>query len=288
MTSLGRAIVRRIETFEGLDKPAKPIAEVVGQATASTPVKNALSGTWLGHPLHPMLTDLPIGAWVMASALDVVGGKGGARYSRRLVGLGGLAALPTAAAGLSDWSDTYGADQRVGLVHALGNVSGVALQTLSFLARRRGRRFSGMALSATGVGTMFASAYLGGHLSYNRGVGVSHTAFEEAGSDWTDVAALSEVEKEGQPVRVSAGEIPVVLVRQGEQVCALSATCVHAGGPLDEGEVVEGSIRCPWHGSIFRLDDGKALRGPAATAQPSWDVRTDGERVQVRTRSAVG
>ncbi|MGH9075635.1 MAG: Rieske (2Fe-2S) protein, partial [Acidimicrobiales bacterium] len=161
-------------------------------------------------------------------------------------------------------------------------VFGVVLQTYSYLARRRGRRLTGMALSTAAVGTMLGSAYLGGHLSFNRGVGVSHTAFEEPVAEWTDVAATGEVGKDGRPLRVSAGGVPVVLVRRGEDVCALSATCVHAGGPLDEGEVLDGSIRCPWHGSIFRLTDGKALRGPAATAQPVWEVRTDGGRVQVR------
>lgn len=285
MATLGQTIVRRIEAMGGLDKLAQPLAAKVKEATRPTAVKNALSGTWLGHPLHPMLTDLPIGAWVMSWVLDVLGGKRGARAARRLVGLGVLAALPTAAAGLSDWSDTYGADQRVGLVHAVGNVSGVVLQTCSYLARRRGRRFSGMAISTAAVGTMLGSAYLGGHLSFNRGVGVSHTAFEEPVTDWTDVAATEEVGKDGRPMRVSAKGVPVVLVRRGEEVCALSATCVHAGGPLDEGEILDGSIRCPWHGSIFRLTDGKALRGPAATTQPVWEVRTEGGRVQVRARA---
>ncbi|MGH9072331.1 MAG: Rieske (2Fe-2S) protein, partial [Acidimicrobiales bacterium] len=133
------------------------------------------------------------------------------------------------------------------------------------------------------LGIMTAAGYLGGHLSFNRGVGVNHTAFEEAVAEWTDVAALAELASD-KPVRVVAGGVPVVLVRQGgEQVYALSATCVHAGGPLDEGEVVDGCLRCPWHASAFRLSDGKVMRGPAPIDQPAWEVRVEGERVQVRT-----
>jgi nitrite reductase/ring-hydroxylating ferredoxin subunit/uncharacterized membrane protein len=285
MVAVGQSIVRRIEAMEGLDEVAGTLAKKVGELTHETSVKNALSGTWLGHPVHPMLTDLPIGAWTMAAALDVLGGRRGASSARRLVGLGVLAAIPTAAAGASDWSDTYGPDQRVGLVHAAGNTAGVVLQTMSFLARRKGKRFSGMALSSLGLGAMLASAYLGGHLSFNRGVGVSHTAFEEPVTEWTDVAAEDDVAAEAQPLRVSANGVPVVLVRCADGIHALSATCVHAGGPLDEGEVVDCTIRCPWHGSVFQLADGAALRGPAATTQPAWDVRVEEGRIQVRASS---
>ncbi|MGH3177668.1 MAG: Rieske (2Fe-2S) protein, partial [Streptosporangiaceae bacterium] len=111
--------------------------------------------------------------------------------------------------------------------------------------------------------------------------GVNHTAFQESVADWTRVALLSELAPD-KLVRVMAGGVPVLLVRRGEQVRALSATCVHAGGPLDEGELADGCVRCPWHGSIFRLADGTAVRGPAATGQPTWQVRIEGEQVQVR------
>lgn len=274
-------LVRRIERADDLDAAAGPVASWVKKWTRTTAAKNALSGTWLGHPLHPLLTDVPIGAWVMASALDLFGGRKGARSARRLVGLGVLAAVPTAAAGLSDWSDTYGPDQRVGLVHGAGVVGATALQAMSCMARRRGHRLSGMALSALGLGVVTGSAYLGGHLSYNKGIGVSHTAFQEPTTEWTDVAPLADLHDE-TPMRVDAKGVPVVLVRQHEDVFALSATCVHAGGPLDEGKLENGTLACPWHNSIFRVSDGKALRGPAAISQPVWDVRVEDGRIQVR------
>lgn len=278
-------LIEKIEGTDALDRLAEPLAKTAGRLTKPTPVKNALSGTGLGHPLHPLLTDLPIGTWVAAAALDLFGGRAGRRSARRLVGLGVLSALPTAAAGWSDWSDTYGPDQRVGVVHALGNGTAVLLQTVSYLARRRGRTGRARLYSLAGLGAMGVAAYLGGHLSFARGIGVNHTAFEEAVEEWTDVAAIGELAP-GKPARASANGTPVVLVRLDgdEKVQALSATCVHAGGPLDEGELLEGDcLRCPWHGSIFRLSDGKVIRGPATSNQPAWEVRVEDGRVQVRS-----
>lgn len=278
-------VVRRIENSAALDRLGRPLAAAISRVTRPAPVKNALSGTWLGHQLHPLLTDIPIGSWVAAAMLDVAGAGAYHRAARRLVGFGALAAVPTALAGASDWSESYGPEQRDGLVHALANLTAVTLHAASYLARRRERPLAGAVLSAGGLGCMTAAAYLGGHLTYIRGVGVNHTAFQEARTEWTDVAALADLPTE-RPVAATAGGVPVVLVRQDGQIHALSATCVHAGGPLAEGSLVDGSLRCPWHGSVYRLADGKPLRGPAATRQPTWQVRVDGERVQVRSDGA--
>lgn len=150
---------------------------------------------------------------------------GGGRHdlaARRLTGLGVLAAVPTAAAGLSNWSDTIGGTRRVGLAHAVGNVAGLLLQTAAYWARRQGRHGTGVALGAAGLGAVAASGYLGGHLSFVRGVGVNRTAFEETSSDWVDVVALAAVPI-GKPTRVHANGIPVV-VRKNDQLHALSAT----------------------------------------------------------------
>jgi len=277
-------LVRRIEDQKGLDSLSRPLADLAGRATRPDAVKNALSGTWVGHRLHPMLTDLPIGAWVMAAALDWTTGRSGAKAARRLVGLGVLAALPAAATGASDWSETYAAEQRVGLVHAASNVAGVLVQSASWVARRRGHRLTGMALSTAGLGITLCAAYLGGHLSYIRGVGVNHTAFDNAVTGWTDVAALADLAPD-KPLRATAGGVPVMLVQHDGDIHALSATCVHAGGPLDEGEIVYSCIRCPWHSSRFELDGGKVVRGPAASDQPTWEVQVEADRVYVRSRA---
>ncbi|HEU0316632.1 MAG TPA: Rieske 2Fe-2S domain-containing protein [Solirubrobacteraceae bacterium] len=274
-------LVALIGAADPLDQVTAPVAKLVGRATKPGPVKNALSGTWLGHQLHPLLTDVTIGAWASVAVVDLFGGRQGARVARLLTGFGILSAVPTAASGLSDWSETYGPEQRVGFVHAVGNASGLLLQIASYGARRRGRRARGAALSLTGLGVAGAAGYLGGHLVYGLGVGVSHAAFEHPPGDWTDVGDAAGLE-ESTPVRVDAAGTPVVVVKTGERLFALSATCVHAGGPLDEGELVDGCLRCPWHASTFRLEDGRAIRGPAAVSQPVWQVRVEGGRLEVR------
>ncbi|MFJ4031384.1 Rieske 2Fe-2S domain-containing protein [Streptomyces griseoluteus] len=279
-------VIQDIEGRAALDALTGPAAELVNKVTQPTAVKNALSGTWLGHALHPVLTDVPIGAWGMATVLDLTAGERGAVAARKLVGFGLLAAVPTAASGASDWADTFGGPQRVGLVHGMLNGAATVLQAASWVARLTGRRRAGVVLSGVGLGLTGASAYLGGHLSYVNGVGVNHTAFEEPTGKWTDVAALTALE-EDKPLRVDAGGVPVVLVRHGGTVNALSATCTHAGGPLDEGKVdADGCLHCPWHGSAFRLSDGEVTRGPATVPQPDWDVQISQERVLVRAANA--
>jgi nitrite reductase/ring-hydroxylating ferredoxin subunit/uncharacterized membrane protein len=278
-------VVKRIEATGALDRIGKPLAAAISRVTRPTLIKNALLGTWLGHQLHPLLTDIPIGTWVAAAMLDATGARTDGRAARRLIGLGTLAAVPAAMAGASDWAETYGPEQRDGLVHALANLTVASLQAASWLARRRGRKAAGTVLSAVSLRLMTAAAYLGGHLAYVRGVGVNHTAFQEPVTEWTDVAALADL-SQNKPVAAMAAGVPVVLVHRNDQVHALSATCVHAGGPLAEGMLIDGSLRCPWHGSVFRLCDGKALRGPAATAQPAWQVRLEEGGVLVRSAEA--
>lgn len=274
--------IKKIAELKALDRVSRPVADRVRRVTRNDAIENALSGTWFGHSLHPTLTDIPIGAWTMATALDLTTGRAGAAGARRLVGLGVLTVLPTAACGISDWS-VYRPAQRVGLVHGAANLTAAALQGVSWVARRRGRRLTGVALSGLGLGITLSAAYLGGHLTLVQGVGVDHTAFERPISDWTDVAALSAL-PDGKPVRVTPGGVPVMLVRRDDTVHALSAHCVHAGASLDEGILVrDDRIRCPLHGSVFRLADGKAVRGPAPYDQPSWEVRVDDDRVYVRS-----
>jgi len=276
-----RALIEEIGRLGQLDPIAAAVSSRVQRATRSRLVKNALSGTWLGHQLHPLLTDVTIGAWLSASAIDVAGGGVGADSARRLTGLGILSAVPTAASGLSDWSDAYGSDQRVGLVHAIGNGVATLLQLGSYRARRRGNHTRGAILSMAGLGVAGAAGYLGGHLVYARGVGVSHVAFEYRTTDWVDVADADALVQD-KPLRVDAGGVAVVLVKTADGLHALSARCVHAGGPLDEGEIVDGCLTCPWHASMFRLEDGRPVRGPASVEQPVWEARVQGGRVEVR------
>src|SRR5207245_4226226 len=133
-------LARGIERVKGLDQISKPLRRtMIGLVPNGSAAKDVLSGTWLGHPLHPVLTDVVIGSWSSAFLLDLLGGKKGRNAADRLLGLGIVAALPTAAAGLSDWADVQGGTQRVGIVHAVGNTAAVLLNTLSWFARKRGK-----------------------------------------------------------------------------------------------------------------------------------------------------
>ena len=185
---LGARVNRWLESLTGqversalLSSVGKTVTKPVAKVLAAGTVKDLLSGTWLGHPAHPLLTDIPIGAWTSAALLDLVeliGGSHGAtrRGSDTLVGIGVLAALPTAASGLSDLSDEV--EDRMlaaGAAHAVSSLAATGLFAASYLARRRGRRAQGMALSLIGTGVLTAAGLLGGHLSYRKGLGVDHT-----------------------------------------------------------------------------------------------------------------
>ena len=276
-------VVRRLAGFTLVDKVAKPLAGAVAGVIPHGAAKDLLSGTWLGHPLHPLLTDLPIGCWTSAMALDLLGGKKGRAGAQSLVGLGVVSVLPTAASGLSDWSDTIGEDRRLGFVHASVNVVAVSLYSLSWLARRRGEHGKGVFLGLAGGAAASGSAYLGGHLAWRRGVNVDRHAFQHGSHDWVDVAADEEV-AEGKPVAVAAGDDTVMLLREDGVILAISDVCGHAGGPLHEGSVEDGCVTCPWHASVFRLRDGSVVHGPATGPQPSYEVRIAAGRVSVRLR----
>jgi nitrite reductase/ring-hydroxylating ferredoxin subunit/uncharacterized membrane protein len=283
----GYEAMEALANVEALDAAGEAISKWVRGAIPHGPVKDAISGSWLGHALHPLLTDVPIGLWTSAVALDWVGGRSSESAADRLVGLGIGATLPAIVSGASDWGDsTVGsaAVQRIGLVHAVANVTATTLFGASLAARRSGARGRGKLLALAGTGVLSASAYLGGHLSFAQGIGVDRTAFDEPGDAWTDVLADAEL-TEGQPRVADAGGIPVLLVRDGGEVLALSDRCVHRGGPLHEGTVEDGCVTCPWHGSRFQLRDGTLERGPAAYPQPAWEARVQDGRIAVRPRT---
>jgi nitrite reductase/ring-hydroxylating ferredoxin subunit/uncharacterized membrane protein len=272
-------LVDRLAATEALDRVGKPLATWVGKTVGTGTAKDLLSGTWLGHPLHPMLTDIPIGAWTSAFVLDIVGGKRGRNAADLLVVVGIVSALPTAAAGLSDWSDTIGEDRRIGTAHALGNVAALSLYTLSWRARRRGRRGRGVLLGFLGAGAASVGGYLGGHLVFRKGVGPDRNAWKHASDEWIEIpddTVEAALDTEGGPRVVKVGDDDVLVVRQGAAYVAISNVCGHAGGPLDEGTFdAQGCVTCPWHGSVFRLSDGHVVHGPATGNQPRYDVRTE-------------
>jgi len=278
-------LTERLEHLDVLDGPGAVVTGVASKLFPHGPVKDLLSGAQLGHALHPVLTDVPIGLWISASLLDLLGREEDGPAAERLIAMGLAAAAPTAASGLSDWTDTYGGEQRVGLVHAASNTTAVVLFASSLWARKRGRRSLGTILGLAGAGATVVGGYLGGHLTLSLGVGVDHTAFEHVPTDWRP--ALEEQDlAEGAPRKVEIDGVDVFLLKRGGRISALGNTCSHAGGPLNEGTVEDDCIRCPWHGSVFSLEDGSVVHGPARAPQQVYDVRTEGGAVLVRPRPA--
>jgi nitrite reductase/ring-hydroxylating ferredoxin subunit/uncharacterized membrane protein len=278
-----RALARAIEGAAALDPAAKAVAKAVRGALDPGPVKDALSGTWLGHALHPLLTDTVIGTWLSALVLDATGGDAGA--SERLIAAGVVCAVPTAVTGATDWADAEPVGdgvRRVGAVHAVGNLAAVGLQIASLTVRRRGARHRGVALSLAAGGLLGLTGYLGGHLSFSRGVGVDQTVFDAGAEEWTDAAAAGEVDSE--PTAIVVGDTPVLLVRLDGSVMAVHDRCSHRGCSLSDGEVEGDEIVCACHGSRFDRRDGSVRAGPAFAPQPSFDVRVDGGRVLLRRR----
>jgi nitrite reductase/ring-hydroxylating ferredoxin subunit/uncharacterized membrane protein len=274
-------IVERIGQITALDAVGNKVSEAVSRVTHQPPVSSLVSGTWLGHPLHPALTDLPIGSWTSAFVLDFVGGKASRRAAQALVGLGVLTALPTAAAGIADWADTGGEAKRIGAVHALTNSVGLGLYYLSWKSRRRGHHARGVMWALAGATAATVGATLGGHLVYRLGLGVDVNAPEEGPQEWT-TAEQSEEVKGIDGRYLGAGRTKVLATHDATGWHGIGARCSHRGGPLQQGEFVDGCVVCPWHHSRFRLDDGSIVDGPATAPQPQYEVREQAGTYSVR------
>lgn len=279
--------VEQLGRLESLDRVATPLGKLVKRlAPPKTRVKDLLSGSWLGHPLHPLLTDIPIGSFTSATVLDLIGGPAAEKPADRLVDLGLAASVATAAAGAADWSDTYGEENRVGVLHASANVAGVAFYGLSAIARRRGHRRAATAYGLAGMGVMTIGGYLGGFLGYGRGVGVNNTFFQHPPTDWTAVLDDADLTV-GHARRVDAGGAPALLYRTHDGVVAIGSRCTHAGGPLEDGDIdtTACTVTCPWHQSEFRLDTGQVVHGPANVPQPAYDVRVADGQIEVQAHT---
>jgi len=287
MRPVARELAERIEGIQQLDGAGEMLKSLVDRyVPPRSEVKDLLSGTWLGHPLHPPLTDVVVGAWTSSFLLDLMPGRRTRKTSDRLVDVGILAAVPTALAGLSDWADVRGRRRRVGLVHAGANVLALLLYLSSSVARKRGRRLRGWWLSATGFGVITFSAYLGGHLSFGMGVGVDQTAFEKGPTDWQPAIADAGL-PEGSPTPATVGGVELLLVRRGATIHAISNRCSHRGCSLHEGDFSgETTVVCPCHGSTFSLQDGALLHGPATAPQPAYLARVRDGKVEVRLAQA--
>jgi nitrite reductase/ring-hydroxylating ferredoxin subunit len=279
----------RLENAGVLDRVVTPAQRVVRRLRPG-PARDALNGVWLGHPLHPVLAQAPVGAWLSAAVLDAARGHGGGPRApgeaavaeaqrRRLVAFGLAAAAAAALAGAADWSEQHEQQMRVGVVHAAVNVTAAGFYGASLLTRKPA---ASRALRLAGLAAVTAGSLLGGHISFRLSGGVNQAEpvphlVEPGWHDLMPAAGLGD----GEPVRAMLGEVPVVVIRDGRTVHVLTGRCSHLSGPLWEGDLDAGRLTCPWHGSAFRITDGAVARGPATAPQPVLRTRVRDGMIQV-------
>lgn len=284
--------VTLLENAGVLDRAVDPLRTAVRKVLGAGPARDALHGVWLGHPLHPSLVQVSLGAFVSAGMLDAMPGQEVA--VRTLISTGLATAVPSATSGWADWSEMHEQQQRVGLVHAGANLVALGMYAASLVQRHRGRAVQGKALAYAGLGVLGVSGFIGGHMSFRQAAGANHAEAVPhlVRPGWHDLCALDDLDGDGVPQRkvlTEGGEaVPLLVVRHGERIDVLSDRCSHLSGPLHEGEVTGGGtcITCPWHGSTFSLVDGSVRGGPATAPVHAFDVRVESGRVVVRLPGA--
>jgi nitrite reductase/ring-hydroxylating ferredoxin subunit/uncharacterized membrane protein len=267
-----------------------PIADKLKQVTSPLlgengpqAVKDLLYGTWVGHPLHPFMTDITLGSLTTSMALDVLGEERGADMALKL---GVLSSGVTALSGAAQWYDATNNEEprRLGALHAELNSIALGFYIASWVLRERDNRTAGIATAWIGHGLAHASAYIGGHLTYNLGIGVDRTINIDTIEEWSDTGIQESALTHGEVKRVEVGDVPVMILKDHTAIYAASPVCTHLTGPLDEGPVDGSCVECPWHGSVFDLTNGNVVHGPATAALPIYETRVVTGQIQVRTR----
>ncbi|TNB69505.1 Rieske 2Fe-2S domain-containing protein [Arthrobacter sp. BB-1] len=285
-------LVTRLEDAEWLDPVAKKVRKVVKRVIGPKWARDVLHGVPIGHPVHPLAVQVPLGAWISAAVLDAFPGND--RAAAVLIGVGAGTAVPSAVAGFTDWSQLHSQQQRVGLVHAAANITATSLYVASLVARAQGGRGSGKVLAYLGLAVVGAGGFLGGHLTYRQASGVNHSEDlpHRFPSGWQPLGPLAEL-PEGKLHKIVVAEIPLLVYREADDVRVLSDVCSHLSGPLHEGKLKGGRLQggaaaggdacvvCPWHGSTFSLRTGEVLAGPATARQPLFETRVSGGLVEV-------
>ena len=259
--------------------------QVLKQGADGREVADLLHGKHIGHPLHPILTDITVSAWMLGTAFDVLALFSGSRSARQsgnnFKALGTASAVPTALAGITDYSTIKQDAATYGAAHGLLNVMAFTCYLLSTLAGWRGKTQTKLVFSLLGMGFATFSAWLGGDLVYRHRVGVNHT-IETGPESWTAVLAADAL-KDGDIQRVEVDDAAILLYRDQGQIYAINAVCNHAGGPLDEGKFFkQHCIECPWHQSVFDLRDGQVVHGPATMNQPRYEVVVRDGQIEIR------
>ncbi|MBM0229489.1 MULTISPECIES: Rieske 2Fe-2S domain-containing protein [Micromonospora] len=271
-----RELITKLEQASALDRVGDRLQRAVQTILRPQRVRDALHGVWLGHPLHPAMVQVPVGAWISAAVVDLMPGQ--RRAATALVGVGTVSALPAAVAGLNDWASLTRDQRRIGLAHAASNTIGLALYTGSLAARLNGRHGLGRALAYLGLSAASTGAYLGGHLAYKQGAQTTQSVSElhRISDGWHSLADMATLPQR-QLVTREVDDVSVILYRHGDEVTVMLERCPHQSGPLGQGEVQEidghDCVVCPWHGSTFRLNGGEVVHGPSANDQQILPTR---------------
>ena len=279
-----------LENAEILDPIVERADGLFSKLLRRQELRDLLHGVPFGHPLHPVAVQVPTGAFMSAAALDLI--PGGGKAARFLIGLGVVSAVPAVAAGWADWLKLHEQQKRVGIIHAASNATAIALYAASFVQRVRGRQASGKMLAAAGFTLLAGAGFLGGHLAYRQAAGANHTEdvphlFPQG---WQSLGRLDDL-LDGELSRMDVAGEPLLVRRLGDSVQVLSNTCSHLSGPLDEGKIIEvdnldgaapvACVECPWHQSVFSLETGEVVHGPATSPQPRFETRVNGGMVEV-------
>lgn len=295
-----------LESAAWLDPTANLVRKLSKAAIRPLWLRDLLHGVPLGHPLHPMLVQIPLGAWTAAAVLDFLPGTD--RAAGILIGTGLAAAVPAAVTGDTDWTDLHEQQARVGVIHAVGTNVAVGLYLVSLIDRLAGRPVRGKVFGFAGLAAVSIAGYLGGHLAYRQAAGTNHAEDipHRVPPGWHGIGALAQL-PDGQLGSAHLGDVPLLVYRRGESVSVLSDICSHLSGPLHEGELQvpsrqqpglrggggqepskpggsrhsagsDACVVCPWHQSVFSLRTGEVVHGPATAPQPCFLTRiTDGQ-----------
>jgi nitrite reductase/ring-hydroxylating ferredoxin subunit/uncharacterized membrane protein len=284
--TLMQRIVEALPFLDDIGEAVQPEVQKAVNAGGTT-TRNVLDGVWLEAPLHPVMTDVPIGAWTAAlvfDGLDLATGKKPLQHAADASLLfGTLGAFGAATTGLSDWRYLTGGSRRMGVAHGLLNTIGLVLSIVSLVQRATGRRNAARLTFLTGYSISGTAAHLGGELSYHYGLRVDRNVFEEAGpDDFTPVLDENDLGPD-ELRRVEVEGVGVLLSRSSDgEVCAIAATCNHFSGPLEQGEREDDTVVCPLHGSRFNLCSGQAIDGPAIFPQSRYETRIKDGQIEVK------
>ena len=281
---------RTARPLVGLWNGIAAVSEAVyrGLGSPGKLLQDFLNGSWLGHSLHPVLTDVVVGGATMVIFLDILriffGVDALEDATSWTLGLTVVAGVGTILTGLTDFKDTATGDERnVAGMHGLINIIAVIVFFISLLQRLGGAHDAAFWVSLAAYLIISVGAYIGGHVVFKYGYMVNRNAFARGkrAREFTPILAAAEL-PDATPTKASLGATALVVVRRGDVVYALKETCSHAGGPLSEGQLRGDTIVCPWHASAFRLSDGAVRHGPATTRQVTYRARINDGQVEVQ------